>query len=411
MRQPIATAMSRLLGGKKYGVITVPGDPFVRPARARLIWASNTAQAVQNLGVDAILAASVQGLPHRFESMQGIAAVRRMIAEVYNVPATFDIRGLYDPPARAGDIRPAQWALDYEIPRSVFPYCGVIHTRHPLILARALAAGLTGVYEDHDEDHNKGFDTLPALVAAHPNLRVVIAITKAVQDRLVAAGVPEGRTMILDSGVNSQSFARHAAEAAAIRGNLLSRGFRHIIVYSGGLQAERGIEHLIGAAAALPDSLFILFGGNGGDQGFWRQRILARALSNILIPGYVPQRNLLAFHQAADVLVVSRQHDDRAAITSPLKFFEYLAAGCPVVAARLPAIERHHAEALALTAYDPAAPESMAQAIAESCARHPWKAEGHAANIEAARAFTWEQRQLALFERLAGLSPATEARP
>lgn len=392
--------MFRLLGGKKYGIIAVPGDPFVRPARARLIWANNTAQAVQNLGLEALLAADVQSVPVKFESLQGLSSIRRMVTETYNVPATYDMRGIYDMPSKIAKLSPGQWALDYDIPRSVFPYCGLLHTRHPVVLSRALKAGIPCVYEDHDEDHNNAFKKLPELVRAHQNLRVIVAITEAVRERLIKIGIPKDRTIVLDSGVNSQSLVRYKGEATQIRKSLLERGFDHIVVYSGGLQIERGIRHLLNAAVALPKSLFVLFGGNSGDQSLWRSAVVDCALPNVVVPGYVPQRHLLPFQQAADVLVMTREHDERAAITSPLKFFEYLAAGSPIVAASLPAVERYGNANLAAAFYNPANPETLPAILSAVMADFPWRPDGYAHNISLAHEFTWEQRQIALFRQL-----------
>ncbi|WP_203072896.1 glycosyltransferase [Falsiroseomonas ponticola] len=393
-------AMLRLLGGKKYGIVSVPGDPFVRPARARLIWAHNTAQAVQNLGLDAMLAANVQGLPIKFESHNGIRSVRRLIGDLYNIQADYDVRGLYEAPSKVAQLPAGQWALDYDIPRNIFPYCGLLHTRHPVVLSRALKVGLPCVYEDHDEDHNTAFKKLPELVREHRNLRVVVAITASVQERLVSTGVPRERTIVLDSGVNSLSFERQQEASAAIRRSLLRRGIQRIVVYAGGLQPERGVKQLLYAARAMPDCLFLIFGGTAPDQSAMRASVVEWQLSNVLVPGYVPQKQVLAFQQAADALVMTRQADARAAITSPLKFFEYLAAGSPMVAAKLPATEKWADESAALDFYDPAEPETLLTALRRSFASFGWQPQGHSRNIEIARQFTWEQRELALFERL-----------
>lgn len=400
MTPEAATLSQSILQGKKYGVFTVPGDPFVREARARLIWANNTAQAVQNLGLQALLAADTTGVPLKFESMVGLSSVRRMIADTYNVSANYELRGLFDIPGKFGQLEPGQWALNYDIPRYVFPYCSVIHTRDPRVLAKALASGLIGIYEDHDEDHNTSFNKLPDLIEKYQNFRAIVAITEAVKTRLVKSGIPENRIIVLDSGVNSNSLIRQQVEAAVIRRNMLERGFERIVVYSGGLQIERGIAHIMEAARALPKAIFLLLGGNQVDQQMWHDEVYAKGLSNVLIPGYLQQRKLLAFQQAADVLLATRQHDNRAAITSPLKFFEYLASGSPIVAANMAAIARYHDAALVLTTYDPAQPESLIPALQSSFDTHPWKAEGYATNIAFSRNFTWEQRQLALFAHL-----------
>lgn len=389
------------LRGKSYGILTTTGDPFVREARARLIWAANTAQAVQNLGVKALLAGNATGLPIKFENTEGQASVRRMIADMYNVRADFDLCGLYDIPAKFGALKPGQWARDYDVPRHLLPYCGILHTRDPHVLTKALAAGLTGIYEDHDEDHNKSFHKLPDLAAKYANLRVIVAITDAVKARLVADGVPEDRIVVLNSGVNANTLQRHTGDAMQIRRALRRKGFNQVVVYSGGLQIERGIEHMMHAAAALPRAIFVVLGGNRQDQVHWHRVAIDAGLSNVFIPGYLQQNRLLAFQQAADVLLATRMHDARAAITSPLKFFEYMAAGSPVVGARIAVIDGHADRDLALTTYDPAHPESLIEALRASFSRYSWKSGGYAQNTNFARAFTWEERQKTLFQRLA----------
>lgn len=392
-------AIERLLGGKKYGIVSVAGDPFVRHARARLIWANNTAQAVQNLGVPAMLAGQVTRLPVKFESREGLISLRRMMSGTYNLPVDFDLAGLYSFPSKFGKLDEDRWARDYDIPRSVFPYCGLLHTRDPRVMQKALLLGLPCIYEDHDEDHNKGYKGLPDLVARHENLWLIIAITDAVRQRLLEDGIPDDRIMVLDSGFNRMALERDAQDAATLRRRLL-RGWKHLVVYAGGLHEERGIDHLLTAAGRMPDTKFILCGGNKGDQAEWRERAAAAGLGNIVFPGYLPQAEALRFQQAACAVVMTRRDDPRAAITSPLKFFEYLASGTAVVAAQISAITRHVEAGLAVSTYAPGAPESLADVLRASFRAFPWTPEGYGENTRFASKFTWEERQRAIFDRL-----------
>lgn len=387
------------LRGKTYAVVPYSGDPFIRPARARLIWANNTAQAVHNLGVSATLIGSTHGLPQKFEKKGGQTSLRRLIGSLYNVPATYHLHGTYDLPGRYGELSPRKWALNYDLPRYVLPYCSILHTRDPELVERALEVGVEVVYEDHDEDHNLGFDALPQLIEKYPNFRVIIAITEAVKTRLVSSDVPDERILVLDSGFNEASLKRDFETHEKLRKQSL-HGRERLVVYAGGLHEERGIDHLLNAAEEMMDTQFVLCGGNEGDCAFWRKKLREKGVANVRLPGYVRQKEALLLQQAADAVVLTRRHDPRAEITSPLKYFEYLASGTPVVAARIPVVEQHSAQHLAVTGYDAQYPETLVRALRQSFVAYPRKPDGYAENQAFAQQFTWEERQKHIFRHL-----------
>lgn len=391
--------IEKLLRGKNYTIVSYCGDPFLRPARARLIWANNTAQAVRNLGAEAALVGNVQGLPQKFERKGGQASLRRMIGSLYNLSVSYQLRGTFDLPGRFGNLSQRKWALNYDLPRYVLPYCSILHTRDPELVERALDLGISVIYEDHDEDHNLGFDALPHLVEKYPNFRVLIAITEAVKNRLISIGVPEDRILVLDSGVNAASLERNLEIQEELRARSL-RGRERLVVYTGGLHEERGIDHLLSASAEMTDTQFVLCGGNESECTFWRAKLREQGITNALVPGYLRQGDALRLQQAADAVVLTRRHDPRAEITSPLKYFEYLASGTPVVAARIPVVELHSAQQLAVTGYDPEYPDTLVRALRQSFVTYPRKPGGYAENQAFAQNFTWEERQKRIFRHL-----------
>ena len=143
---------------------------------------------------------------------------------------------------------------------------------------------------------------------------------------------------------------------------------RPIVTYAGHLYPWKGVDVLVEALAGLPDVEAVIVGGHP------RERDLARVIGlaerhgmggRIRFTGLVPPASVAQALAHADVLVLPNTPTEVSArYTSPLKLFEYLAAGRPIVASRLPALEevlQAGVNALLGPAGDPAA---MAAAIA-----------------------------------------------
>ena len=112
-----------------------------------------------------------------------------------------------------------------------------------------------------------------------------------------------------------------------------------IIVYVGGLYEGRGLEILFKAVASLPVQVLIVGGRNDDDVKMWRDRAAAAGAMNVTFAGYQPPTRVPLYLFSADVLVMpynsrilTGSGEDITKWTSPLKLYEYLAAGRPIVA-------------------------------------------------------------------------------
>jgi glycosyltransferase involved in cell wall biosynthesis len=113
--------------------------------------------------------------------------------------------------------------------------------------------------------------------------------------------------------------------------------------YTGHLYPGRGLELMVALANALPHITFVWAGGEPEAVGAWAVRLEAEGIHNVRLLGFVPQAELPMVQAASDVLLMPYQRTiavssggDTAAFASPMKAFEYLAAGRPILSSDLP---------------------------------------------------------------------------
>jgi glycosyltransferase involved in cell wall biosynthesis len=174
------------------------------------------------------------------------------------------------------------------------------------------------------------------------------------------------------------------------------RADRPIVTYAGHLYPWKGVDVLVEALAQLPAADGCIVGGHPREPDLARLTALAAARGlgvRVRFTGLVAPGEVAAILDGADILVLPNTATEVSArYTSPLKLFEYLAAGRPIVASRLPALEEvlvHEENALLVPPGDPAA---LAAAIAR-LTRDPGLAVRLARRAFAdAERYTWARR-------------------
>jgi glycosyltransferase involved in cell wall biosynthesis len=139
------------------------------------------------------------------------------------------------------------------------------------------------------------------------------------------------------------------------------------VVYAGHLYPWKGVGTLLDALPLLPGVQATVVGGHPKEPDLERLQDRAAQLGvgdRVRFTGLVEPPCVAALLGEADVLVLPNvQTTISAAYTSPLKLFEYMAAGRPIVASDLPALREVVDEESAVLV-EPGRPDALAAGIA-----------------------------------------------
>ncbi len=149
------------------------------------------------------------------------------------------------------------------------------------------------------------------------------------------------KTIALPNGVDLEQYEKNKADQE-IRANLGLPAAWRLALYVGHLYAWKGAEVILDCAAIMKNEklFFLLAGGTEKDIAAYQAKINERGLSNVRLLGHKKKADIPGLQMSADVLLLPNipvnQESDR--FTSPIKMFEYMAAGVPIVASDLPSI-------------------------------------------------------------------------
>jgi glycosyltransferase involved in cell wall biosynthesis len=168
------------------------------------------------------------------------------------------------------------------------------------------------------------------------------------------------------------------------------------IGYAGHLYPWKGVDLVIEAVAAVTDTRALIVGGHEREPDLARVKALAVQLdcaSRVRFTGLVPPSAVAAQLAECGVLVLPNPASALSSeFTSPLKLFEYMASGRPIVASDLPSIRevlRHEENALLVAAGDP---QALVAGI-ERVRKDPSLGDRLARQArEDVRQFTWARR-------------------
>jgi len=271
--------------------------------------------------------------------------------------------------------------------------------------------GLPTVYEAHAVP-NRGQRWLLRKITRHPLLRLVVVLTSFIRQKFLDMGFSSDKVVVLSDGVDLDLFESLPSKEDCRRQLGLPLE-RPIIGYIGRfrtLEIEKGIPELVEAMRDLSsvngaEPLLLCVGGPMDAVPTYLEltRRIGIPQDRLRFIDRVPNTEVPYWIRAFDVALGPFPWTDHYAyFMSPLKLFEYMAAGVPILATDLPSIREvlRHGENAWLV--PPSDPKALAEGI-RHLLENPDLAECLARQARKdVRQYTWKRRAAAILQHVLG---------
>lgn len=220
----------------------------------------------------------------------------------------------------------------------------LIYSWFPQSAVFGLLRGMPTVFEIHIQPTGMFGPFWHRAFATLRRRKRVVSITRALVNRLERdfhMRFPADEVVIAPNGVDLERFDSLPDPITARR----QAGLRETptVMCTGHLYAGRGLDLFLALAKSLPQAQFVWVGGRLEDIETWQQKVES---NNVVFTGFIPNRDLPLYQAAADVLLMpygrsimgSSGTADSAAVASPMKMFEYMAAARAILSSDLPVI-------------------------------------------------------------------------
>ncbi|MBI5405869.1 glycosyltransferase [Candidatus Kaiserbacteria bacterium] len=220
----------------------------------------------------------------------------------------------------------------------------------------------------------------------------IVVISQALKRTFVRIGFRENTIIVEPSGVDLATFSIATPRAEA-RAMLALPIETPVIVYTGNfttMGADKGIHDILHAMQRVKHALFVAAGGSTTDIKHYQAEAEALGVAaQVRFVGFMPQSLLAQYQCAADILLMPFPDMPHYRNNmSPVKMFEYMASGRPIIATDLPTIREvlneenavlippGDSDALACTVHtllnDPTLGERLAQRAKKDVSRYEW---------------------------------------
>jgi glycosyltransferase involved in cell wall biosynthesis len=169
---------------------------------------------------------------------------------------------------------------------------------------------------------------------------LVVTLSDAMRRRIASEEVDPSRIAIVPNAVTPSRFPANLGRSRRLADSLDLPSDGFVVGYISSLRRLEGVDILIQAIAALRDAgrmVHCLIVGDGDASAELRKLVRTQGLSQqVTLVGEVPHDSIADYYALLDVFVVPRRDDEVCRLVTPLKPFEALSMGLPLVVSDLP---------------------------------------------------------------------------
>lgn len=280
-----------------------------------------------------------------------------------------------------------------------------LYTRSPVLLPVLLDSKLPVLLELHS------IPASPNFIGLANRCTIVVALTTPMREQLIRMGLDASKVITEGDAVNRTVFGssgdkNDARKAFGIAPDAFVAG------YAGQLESmglSKGIPELLGALEKAPGVTGLIAGGPNESRKKFEASLQPGVRSRVTFAGILTQDRVRDLYAASDVLVYPAPKSDHPFYnrdTSPMKIFEYMASGVPLVSADLPPVRDILDPTVALLV-PPGDSQALASAI-EEVRKDP---EGAAQRAQTAKqrvlAHTWDMRMMRVMDAFQAASKSS----
>jgi glycosyltransferase involved in cell wall biosynthesis len=219
----------------------------------------------------------------------------------------------------------------------------------------------------------------------------IVTISKGLKDFYTKKGVSENTIIVAHDAVDIKKFSIDISKEGARRMLNLPVD-KKIILYTGHLYNWKGVDTLAKSAKYLNSNELIVFiGGTTKDVLSFKKKY--GNTQNIFILGQKPHKEIPYYLKSADVVVLPNSAESSISkyYTSPMKLFEYMASGTPIVASDLPSIREVLNEQNAILVQS-GNPETLASGICQALNNEGFACKISSQALIDVKKYTWDKR-------------------
>ncbi|PKN42481.1 MAG: hypothetical protein CVU60_05690 [Deltaproteobacteria bacterium HGW-Deltaproteobacteria-18] len=280
---------------------------------------------------------------------------------------------------------------------------GSIFTRSAEIAWKLAERNAPVLFESHVFSRDAKQVPLPRFIQAMNASRAagIVGISQEISDSYLAAGLMQKRLITSADGVDPTVFSR------ALPGGLGHLFGQHIydrptLVYTGSLSHEKGAAFLAEAATRMGHINFVIIGGNAKESAALAVRYNC---ANLFLHQSVPHKEIPSILQDANMLVMPYLPEGALIpYMSPLKLFEYLATGKPILSSDLSVLRPFLTDGENCLLFSPGSLDSLCAQVNRLLTMTPEKKERLRDNqLRSAMRHTWTNRAKTILEWHRGL--------